>query len=310
MIQRFSALSPEARYRLLVKCVVALLFAALVFSDDRGESWPLAHWTMFSSGEPFSLNRASTIELHVVDTDGGTHLLRSYDLYSLDDDGSWQNAGYSLVYWAFSDTPPQNPDIWRFHLGQRASAVIGKDAAEIQGWQSVWTVHPTRYPLITVEEPDDYRLAGRFRPADYASDPPDLEPDLTFAGEIDLLAHIVPGGTQAHPCDTLYVRTWWRASQPPSGNYHVTLALTDSTGVGRTSQDSILAGDFTRTWQAGQIGLDRKLLEIPCDLPAGDYNLLVSLYTPDPVENLPITFPPGYDSYAPLTTVQIMVDES
>ncbi len=310
MIKHWTNLTPEARYRLLVKCVVALLLAGLVLSDDQDASWPLAHWTMFSSGEPYSLSRASTIELQVLDTQGNTHWLRSYNLYTLDDDASWQRPGHGLVYWAFDPNPPLNPDVWRYHLGQRAAAAIGQDVVEIQGWRSTWTVHPTRYPLISVDEPDDYQLVDSFRPVDYAPDPPDMDADLTFADEISLLGHVIPGGTEVQPCEALYVRSWWQAQAVPEGNYHLTVTLTDASGVGRVSQDSILADEFTRTWPAGHIGLDRKTLDIPCDLPPGDYNLLVSLYTPDPVENLPITFPPGYGSYAPLASVQIVADVS
>ena len=304
-------LDAEARRLLGVKGLTVGLLLALALSSGVAASWPLNHWDVFSRGEPMWLREATAIELHVTDAAGQTHILRSYDLYTLDDDFSYQRSGRTLVDSAFGEADsPARMEQTRAHLIDRTEAVLNREVVEIQGWQSVWTVVPTRYPPILPDNPDSITLVDQFRATYYDLNPPDTTADITFGDQLALLGFALPDGAEAQPCQPLYVRSWWQAARAPAANYQITMVLADEAGVGRAAHDGALADQYTLTWQPGHTALDRRWIGLPCDLPAGDYNLLVSLYDVNTTDSLPVTAPAGMDTYAYLTTITVRDSEA
>ncbi|MFN8535144.1 MAG: DUF2079 domain-containing protein [Dehalococcoidia bacterium] len=99
------------------------------------------------------------------------------------------------------------------------------------------------------------------------------------------------------------VDLFWRSEQPPTHDLAVFLHLIGPDGVLRTQRDGPPAGGLrpTTSWQAGEIVIDRRTLDLPASLPAGDYRLVAGLY--DPITGARIGLP-GRDS-APVGTIAI-----
>src|SRR5262249_39923848 len=153
------------------------------------------------------------------------------------------------------------------------------------------------------------RQIGHFQVADYAH--PDVPPtpnlDFLMGDRMQLTAFVLPDGNQVKPCGTLYVRTWWYAVSAPGENLQITATLADTSGMGGAQDDGPLAGASTRLWSAGHIAPDRRYIVVPCDLPAGQYSLLVGLYRLDNRRNLPVTRQDGtlFGKLAYLTTIDV-----
>lgn len=89
--------------------------------------------------------------------------------------------------------------------------------------------------------------------------------------------------TQAnfHPGTTLTVLLQWTADQPPQANYTVFLHLLSTDGRLVTQNDAYptwLTPQPTSQWPLHQPLLDSHRLNLPADLPPGEYTLQVGLY--------------------------------
>jgi hypothetical protein len=86
-------------------------------------------------------------------------------------------------------------------------------------------------------------------------------------------------------CETVTIRSFW---ETPDGGlldgYSVTATLDRITGDGlwdfntEARSDSQLTLTPTNDWQPGQLYLDERTLELPCDLPDGEYILRLGVY--------------------------------
>lgn len=100
-------------------------------------------------------------------------------------------------------------------------------------------------------------------------------------------------------CDSVTFESWWRAATPPPVNYSMALVLVGADGVGVTRSDGAPSVVLPQQWLPDRVYLDRRALTVPCDLPPGEYPLLLSI--DDPTRTPPaldITTPDG----APLGT--------
>ncbi|MCY4465186.1 MAG: glycosyltransferase family 39 protein [Chloroflexi bacterium] len=91
--------------------------------------------------------------------------------------------------------------------------------------------------------------------------------------------------------DTMFARLIWSAQQPVNKRYKVALQLLDEAGFLVAQRDSEPAGgaEPTISWQTGTLVVDHHALEIPSDLPVGDYRLILGLYDmADPFARLPV----------------------
>ncbi|MCY4147303.1 MAG: glycosyltransferase family 39 protein [Chloroflexi bacterium] len=91
--------------------------------------------------------------------------------------------------------------------------------------------------------------------------------------------------------DLILTRLVWSAWQPVNKRYKVALQLLDTAGILVAQRDSEPAGGAEPTigWASGRLVVDQHALEIPLDLPAGDYRLTLSLYdATDAFARLPV----------------------
>ena len=73
---------------------------------------------------------------------------------------------------------------------------------------------------------------------------------------------------------------WWRAEQDLPESYKVFVHLLDANGVPRAQADVIPQNGARPTWSwlPGEIIADEVVLNLPADLPAGQYRLTTGLY--------------------------------
>ncbi|MEA3395962.1 MAG: hypothetical protein U9R05_00685, partial [Chloroflexota bacterium] len=100
---------------------------------------------------------------------------------------------------------------------------------------------------------------------------------------------------EVRPGDTLQLSLYWRAEAAPALNYTVFIHVYDETGNLITQQDMMPAEGTAPTsrWEPGQFVEDFHIIQLPEDLPPGEYHILVGMYDFQTGARLPITTPEG-----------------
>ncbi|MCA9962208.1 MAG: hypothetical protein KC443_24400, partial [Anaerolineales bacterium] len=83
----------------------------------------------------------------------------------------------------------------------------------------------------------------------------------------------------AVPGSTTQLTLYWQAETVPDDIVTVFVHVVNAQGEIVTQADQWPGGLPSNTWAAGQVIVDDVLLDIPADLPAGDYQLAVGVYT-------------------------------
>ncbi|MBN1965449.1 MAG: hypothetical protein JW910_12440, partial [Anaerolineae bacterium] len=97
-------------------------------------------------------------------------------------------------------------------------------------------------------------------------------------GGLDFLAYRVESESVA-PGGALDLALYWRAVRPPAENLHVTVTLTDLAGERvALSYRRHVGGYPTTRWLGSRYVRDQHRLEIPADLPPGQYLVQVALW--------------------------------
>jgi hypothetical protein len=113
----------------------------------------------------------------------------------------------------------------------------------------------------------------------------------SFEGHIQLLGYHLPK-TSWLAGETIPVRLYWFAPRAPDDNYKIFLHLVrapDGERVAQADSQPILSfGPMTR-WEPGEVVVDVHELVVASDVPPGTYRILVGLYQPDTMQNLPVT---------------------
>lgn len=296
-------LSPAEEAKRLRRIKVATSLMLVVFAiqlfTNIPELWPISRWQMYARIGPPPADYAD-YEVRVMTTDGTVHILPSSEV---------GYKGHEIIFSAFNSRHEDATTTYRTLLTNRVqNALPEAEIAWIEGWYHHWEVNTEEVPPLDPEAPNESTFQGNFPAAFYArTTPADDTVDLLFGENIGLLEFNLIGERPVTQCGRLYAHTGWRALDAPAEDYQITLVLTDETGIGRAQSDGPLANTQTSTWQPQQQYLDRRIIDIPCALPADSYNLLVGLYNLDTLQNLPITYPDGtaYGILAYLTTVEI-----
>ncbi|GIK42711.1 MAG: hypothetical protein BroJett011_65440 [Chloroflexota bacterium] len=98
--------------------------------------------------------------------------------------------------------------------------------------------------------------------------------------------------TDLHPGATLTVLLQWTAGQPPQADYTVFLHLLAGDGRLVAQNDAYptwLTPQSTSHWPLHQPHLDSHRLNLPADLPPGEYTLQVGLYDGRTLQRLPLS---------------------
>ena len=90
-------------------------------------------------------------------------------------------------------------------------------------------------------------------------------------------------------------------------SFCIGLVLADASGQGVARTDAEPSGARTIDWRADSYHLDQRTLHIPCDLPPGDYPLLIGLHNLVSAEPLPAFAPDGAPLPSPLVYLTTLV---
>jgi hypothetical protein len=124
---------------------------------------------------------------------------------------------------------------------------------------------------------------------------PEERLDLRLGDRLWLEGYSPAGPLQRNAGDVLSFSLFWRAEEVVREDYMGFIQLLDREGRLRTQLDRQPVGGFrpTSTWQPGETVRDNYGLELPKDLPPGDYQLIAGLYLPASMERLTITSADG-----------------
>jgi hypothetical protein len=142
------------------------------------------------------------------------------------------------------------------------------------------------------------RLGGYLRDSNGAwaaipltPEPPATAIDARF-GEWIALDGVTAPQTEAQPGDRVQFTLYWRAVQPVDRDYTVFAHLLDAQGnkvAQRDWQPSDPIGWLpTTSWIVEQPVMDTQTLDLPADLSAGFYRLIVGLYHWQDQQRLPV----------------------
>ena len=138
---------------------------------------------------------------------------------------------------------------------------------------SGWRLHRTLTP--------ENRVAFLFDRAYVDYFPPDgISPAYHFGAELALGHWELRGGVQLRPCQRVNVESWWQARRALAPDYSMQLALVDLAGGSLSASNARLTAVDTSNWQTKAWFLDLRSLTVPCDAPAGEYPLVLSVYDP------------------------------
>jgi hypothetical protein len=183
----------------------------------------------------------------------------------------------------------------------------------LAGLDQVWILPtgPAQQPLRNVVDRRgqplanfDFEGVGTASLYSFEANPRPFIAPARFIGGIELLAHQVAVNSGA-----VEVTLYWRAVDPQSQSYTVFTQLLDAEGQQVAGHDNIPADGTapTDSWPVNAVQADRHRIELPADLPPGEYTLIVGLYNRFG-ERLRAIDPDGF-GYAgravPLATVQL-----
>jgi hypothetical protein len=154
-----------------------------------------------------------------------------------------------------------------------------------------------------------YELSG-----DRLSKAPEQRLNLRFGDRLWLRAY------HAGPPDARAGEVWpfslfWQAEEVIaadlwSEDYIVFVQLLDQNGSLRAQLDRQPVGGFrpTSTWQPGEMVRDSYGLELPADLPSGDYRVIAGLYLPATMERVSVTDAEGLivGDFATLSHIKVL----
>jgi len=134
----------------------------------------------------------------------------------------------------------------------------------------------------------------------YRRVPETLSPLARFGEAIRLEGWELPEGVNVRACQSVPFASWWHALAAPEADLGIGLVLANADGMGVTRTDAEPSGARTIDWAADTYHLDRRTLTVPCDLPPGDYPLLIGLHDLISAEAVPIYTPDGTPTGSPL----------
>jgi hypothetical protein len=119
-------------------------------------------------------------------------------------------------------------------------------------------------------------------PAGEVPEPAQAALYVPFEHNIELLAYDLPD-TSAHPGDTLRVTLYWHTTGEVPDNYQVFVHLAPlGSDTPLAQSDKLNPGDYPTTrWEPDRYVRDAHVIDLPDDLPAGDYLLTFGLYDRD-----------------------------
>jgi hypothetical protein len=149
-----------------------------------------------------------------------------------------------------------------------------------------------------------YELGG-----DRLGEAPEQRPNLRFGDRLWLREYHA-GPPEAHAGEVWPFSLFWQAEEVMAEDYVVFVQLLDQNGGLQAQLDRQPVGGFrpTSTWQPGEMVRDSYGLELPADLPSGDYRLIAGLYLPATMERVTVADSEGLllGDFATLSHIKVL----
>ncbi len=118
--------------------------------------------------------------------------------------------------------------------------------------------------------------------------------NLIFGDTIQLLGYDLHAGSESSPLhrgDIFQISFLWQAIAPVPENYMIFVHLLDNEGHMLVQEDRPGVDGYrpTQSWRPEEKIRDNYWLELPADIPAGEYHLIAGMYRLETLEHLPIS---------------------
>jgi hypothetical protein len=124
--------------------------------------------------------------------------------------------------------------------------------------------------------------------ADFVAEPAETKVFANFGDQIALIGHDISAKT-AQPGELVDVNLYWQAERPLEINYQVFVHVLRADGVLVAQSDKLNPGEFpTRQWPLDKYVLDRHQIQLPADLPPGEYIISTGLWVQTEGWRLPL----------------------
>jgi len=140
---------------------------------------------------------------------------------------------------------------------------------------------------LTLGQIEDEALAYQFDttafPSAFARSIDDVLPlDINFSQQIKLTGYKLDN-PRAYPGGRLPITLYWQALTSLSDSYHISAQLIhDESGMVAQADGIPVCWSYpTNLWRPGQIIADQQAINLPTDLPLGDYRIEVGIYQPE-----------------------------
>jgi hypothetical protein len=146
------------------------------------------------------------------------------------------------------------------HTGERLPA-FAPDGSELgTNFVGQIKIAPTAYVTPPIDQPLAQRLGDQFELVGY-----DLDRTVVKPGE------------------SVGLRTYWRALRRPDADYTIFAQVRDTTNrvVGQKDGPPQMGAYPTSFWDAGEVVIDDRVIEIPSNTSPGKYPIMIGLYLPD-----------------------------
>jgi hypothetical protein len=124
--------------------------------------------------------------------------------------------------------------------------------------------------------------------ADFVAEPAETKVFANLGDQIVLIGHDISAKT-AQPGELIDVNLYWQAERPLEINYQVFVHVLRADGVLVAQSDKLNPGEFpTRQWPLDKYVLDHHQIQLPTDLPPGDYIISTGLWVQTEGWRLPL----------------------
>ena len=213
---------------------------------------------------------------------------------------SWQ----TFNLFAFPDTPTQvvderSPDfeqVMQAHIGDAPTVwlLLGADvvgtAARLRELEALLGERYALNASYAWEKADFYNA---HRVLTYERLPENPQTLALVDKRTAFVAWAWHGDVNVRPCTSTKLATWWQAQQPARANLSLEVAIADTDGTPLLVQSTLINNTQSQLWAEGALVLDERTLTLPCDAPAGDYALVVTLRDNESGRILPLTSADG-----------------
>ncbi|MCB8946415.1 MAG: hypothetical protein H6653_00240 [Ardenticatenaceae bacterium] len=161
---------------------------------------------------------------------------------------------------------------WR--LRNRTETASAVSWAELDKW-AVGTIGVITAVTLLILQPSQLLHDAS---SGWTAEPAQVDTFANFGGQIALIGYDLAQET-AQPGDAISLNLYWKAQQPLDINYQSFVHLLRADGSLATQSDHLNPGEYpTRRWPLDKYVRDEHILQIPPDLPPGEYRISAGLW--------------------------------